>query len=237
MNSIIRGGIGSQIMCMASDVAEHGAVGQFAYSLTGYTRLHKKELKLEDLGKTYLQDTMNFEWEPSFIYDGTGKGNTGISALKHMIAQRDKVVSMVSPKEREGTESNIVHVRKYDADQLDEEEYWMLIEDHDCTRLITDDPAWCERFELETSETSNPAEDWLMLANSKATCVGGFSTFTLMAAYFNPDLEVKLTFGEGNRVNRLWGGERKTELNKRILDIFTRLPNVTRLPDMPRVKE
>lgn len=218
---------------MASDVAEHGEVGQFAYSTGGYTRLHKKQLKLEDLGKTYLQDTMNFEWEPSFIYDGTGKGNLGIPALKHMIAERDKVLDLVSAKEAEGTESNIVHVRKYDADQLDEEEYWMLIEEHGCTKLITDDPAWCERFELDTT-ISSPTQDWLMLANSQATCVGAFSTFTLMAAYFNPDLEVKITFGEGNRVNRLWGGERKTDLNKTILDIFTRLPNVTRLPDVPR---
>jgi len=236
MNSIIRGGIGSQIMCMASDVAEHGEVGQFAYSTGGYTRLHKKELKIQDLGKTYLQDTMNFEWEPSFIYDGTGKGNLGLPALKHMIAERDKVVSLVGPKEREGTELNIVHVRKYDADQLDEDQYWDLIEEHDCSKLITDDPEWCERFYwLEKSEDPhNVVEDWLMLANSTAVCVGGFSTFTLMAAYFNPNLEVKITFGEGNRTNRLWGGERKTHLNNLILDIFTALPNVTRLPDMPR---
>ncbi len=69
--------------------------------------------------------------------------------------------------------------------------------------------------------------DRLKLANSRTTCVGPFSTFTLMAAYFNPALELKVV--EPQEANgHVWGGNERIESGKRHLALFVKhLSNVS----------
>ncbi len=86
----------------------------------------------------------------------------------------------------------------------------------------------CRSFGLNyTDDPEDTIGDWLKLANSRTTCVGPFSTFTLMAAYFNPALELKVV--EPQEANgHVWGGNERIESGKRHLALFVKhLSNVS----------
>ncbi|MEC7085355.1 MAG: hypothetical protein VXW60_04395, partial [Bacteroidota bacterium] len=93
---------------------------------------------------------------------------------------------------------------------------------------VTDSVDHCKKFGLNyTDEPENTIGDWLKLANSRTTCVGPFSTFTLMAAYFNPALELKIVEPQGAN-GHVWGGHERIESGKRHLALFVKhLSNVS----------
>ena len=226
----VRGGLGTQLMSLCTDYAEYGThVTKILYCLQGYLPEHQKVMKTEVIGRKYLENILNFHSDITFIGDGGGKTSLALERLEHMLLFREDVLSLASIKEAKGFSDNILHVRKWDSDLLNDDDYKYLIDKYNCQHIITDNPEYCKTFGLKMSEDpENETLDWLRLANSSVTCTGPYSTFTLMAAFYNPNLDLKVLVKDEQYDEKIWGGNQKAQSNDRVVELFVKyLDNVS----------
>jgi hypothetical protein len=225
--SKIRGALGTQVMCLAIDIAEHeDNIDTISYNLSGYNEQHLKMLKLQVLGVEFLDRVLDLSFSPEYV-KGPGPSLNN-KKIEFMLQNRDKVLKYSQAKKYDSFDGNVLHVRKWDSDLLDDDDYFQLIEKYNCKYVITDDAKYCERFNLQMNEDpENEVIDWLMLCNSDVTCVGPFSTFTLLAAFYNKKLNMKVCISEKNYDGRVWGGNGKENINKEVTKLFVKhLSNV-----------
>ena len=227
-NVTIRGGIGTQVLGFAINLARYGdKITSVSYNTGNYPAEQRKIMKAGSV-QEYIDKCLDIIFPIKYKNVPNGKTILNDESIEHALKNITRAIFYAGPKRAEGFDRPILHVRKHDYDTLSDQSYFDLITKYDCENIVTDSVDHCKKFGLNyTTEPENTIGDWLKLANSRTTCVGPFSTFTLMAAYFNPALELKVV--EPQEANgHVWGGHERIESGKRHLALFVKhLSNVS----------
>lgn len=227
--AVIRGGLGSQIILLAMEIALGRNIEIVVYSLTGYNSFHLKVVKKEDIGKEYLQYALDCSIPLEYKRFPADKAQMNSRKFAAIFANKEHVDNIIKPKKYKPFDGNVMHIREWDSKVLSEKENSFWIDAYDCKYGITDNLDYASQFNVEIvgSPTDGGLEDWLMLANSAVTCVGPPSMFTLSAAYFNPNLQLKIV-KPTDASDRVFGGEYRVKtLNKTAEYFIKNLENVT----------
>jgi len=227
-NVTIRGGIGTQVLGFAVNLARYGNnITSVSYNTGNYPAEQRKIMKAGSV-QEYIGKCLDVIFPIEYNNVPHGKTILNDESIELALKEIMRVIFHAGPKETKGFSKPVLHVRKHDYDTLSDEKYFDLIKEYQCENIVTDSVEHCEQFGLKHTESpEDTVSDWLKLANSSTTCVGPFSTFTLMAAYFNPTLILKVV--EPQKANgHVWGGNERIESGKRHLALFVKyLSNVS----------
>ena len=130
---------------------------------------------------------------------GTHKSNCfNMKSAKNMVKYRETIVDLLKLRSQSFvpfSKEYVVHTRTKDRQLISTKEYIESIGNFDssqCGYIIGDDSTFCKslvstntNWKLSDNETS--VNDWLALATGKNKVVSSFTTYTLSAAYFNPN--------------------------------------------------
>ena len=190
-DAYLRGGLGTQILSFLLNLSVHGR------SLRRVFYNHSEVLQQQKIWdysyqkNQYIDSCLNTH-TLQHISSTSGKTRLTPKAIEHILINRDNILPLVNPKSSTQTFSeSVLHVRKKDFDTIQDEIYVEYIKRYNIKNIITDDKDYCKKFNLNI-EPLTDIEEWLSLANSKIECLGGYSTFTLSAAFMNPDLNLKI---------------------------------------------
>ena len=228
MNVTIRGGIGTQVLGFVINLAKYGKkITSVSYNTGGYPAEQRKIMKAGSV-QEYIDKCLDILFPVEYNNVPNGKTILNDESIEHALKNITSTIFLAGPKNADGFLDPVLHVRKHDYDTLSDEQYSNLISKYKCKNIVTDSVEHCKQFGLNyTEDPEDTICDWLKLANSRTTCVGPFSTFTLMAAYFNPALELKVV--EPQEANgHVWGGNERIDSGKRHLALFVKhLSNVS----------
>ena len=228
MNVTIRGGIGTQVLGFVINLAKYGKkITSVSYNTGGYPAEQRKIMKAGSV-QEYIDKCLDVLFPVEYNNVPNGKTILNDESIEYALKNITSAIFLAGPKNADGFNEPVLHVRKHDYDTLSDKRYFDLIAKYGCKNIITDSVEHCKQFGLKyTEDPEDTIGDWLKLANSDTTCVGPFSTFTLMAAYFNPNLQLKVV--EPQEANgHVWGGNERIDSGKRHLALFVKhLSNVS----------
>jgi len=228
MNVTIRGGIGTQVLGFVINLARYGdKITSVSYNTGDYPDEQRRIMKAGSV-QEYIDKCLDVLFPVEYNNVPNGKTVLNDESIEFALKNITRAIFLAGPKRTDGFLDPVLHVRKHDYDTLSDEQYSNLISKYKCKNIVTDSVEYCKQFGLKyTEDPEDTIGDWLKLANSDTTCVGPFSTFTLMAAYFNPNLELKVV--EPQEANgHVWGGNARIDSGKRHLALFVKhLSNVS----------
>ena len=101
----------------------------------------------------------------------------------------------------------VLHTRTKDRQLISRNEYIYYMNKFDSGIIIGDDSKFCkslteenDNWSLSNNETS--VNDWLSLATGNNKVISSFTTYTLAAAYFNPNSKFYILKNDPNKLVR-----------------------------------
>ena len=143
---------------------------------------------------------------------GTHKSNCfNMKSAMNMVKYRETIIDLMKFRSYSFVPFNkeyVLHTRTKDRQLISRKEYIEYIGNFDssqCGYIIGDDSTFCEslvssntNWKLSDNETS--VNDWLALATGENKVVSSFTTYTLSAAYFNPNSKFYILKNDPNNM-------------------------------------
>lgn len=190
-NYNIRGGLGTQILslytCYALALENKTSVDKIYFNGGNYSPFVK------DQNIIFFDDLLSFKDKPvvEFI-NGTNKTSPfNQSNIKLLFKHWEEIQTLVCLKKSYRQSLwDVLHIRQLDRALVSIDKFDSIREKSILRwKIISDDPAVCSKYNLE--KTDGTISDWetVLCANK---VLGGYSTFTLLAAILNPKMQLDI---------------------------------------------
>tara|TARA_R110000850_G_scaffold5483_4_gene22695 strand:+ start:547 stop:1293 length:747 start_codon:yes stop_codon:yes gene_type:complete len=199
----IRGGLGTQVLQFVNvyaDALEKGLTDdrlEITLNFGNYDDWFYSNPGNHIVDLDFISLLFDFEPFPNIKNKiGTNKSNCfNKKSAINMVKYRDKIIDLMKFKSYSFTpfdKEYVLHTRTKDRQLISRNEYIYYMNKFDSGIIIGDDSKFCkslteenDNWSLSNNETS--VNDWLSLATGNNKVISSFTTYTLAAAYFNPN--------------------------------------------------
>ena len=217
----IRGGLGTQVLQFVnvySEILEKGLIDEELYitlNFGNYDDWFYSNPGNHIVDLDFLSLVFDYESFPNIRSRvGTNKFNCfNIKSAIRMTKYRDIIIDLMKFRVHSFNTFNkeyVIHTRTKDRQLISRKDYIQYIDKFNSTQsgtIIGDDKTFCQSLvkinpEWELSDNETPVEDWLALATGKNKIISSFTTYTLAAAYFNPNSKFYILKNDPNKLVR-----------------------------------
>ena len=219
----IRGGLGTQVLQFVNvyaDALEKGLTDEkleITLNFGNYDDWFYSNPGNHIVDLDFLSLLFDYEPFPNIKNTiGTNKSNCfNINSATKMVKYREEIINLMNFRSYPFVPFNkeyVIHTRTKDRQLISKKEYIYYMSKIERLGLnsgiiIGDDREFCESLVRENSswrlsDNETSVNDWLALATGKNIVISSFTTYTLAAAYFNPNSKFYILKSDPNKLVR-----------------------------------